>query len=818
MLSPLRRDAPGGDERLVRDRHALGEKELDRVGVAADLTLRGLGSAQRDEVHESSSVDRPVELGVGAHWHDGAGKLPRNSHLDEPLVGRIGGGINRSQLLARRLRDLVGYRLEGVGAGLADLRTNVLELRNVELVGGLRVPHREFVERADPVPEPLSRDEQRRADVEAKCVVLEGGAVALAQEEADQTGIGVVHLLLAASEADARGIDDRQVARHGVVEPDEAMIENLDRPLGDCLLDRTHVTESIGHPGGDRSLRYARAIGGRRLFSTCLVLLCALVAAEPAAARAKPLPSLTPARSDALSRALAHGRLTEAQYALERAQSLFRLQLIRRQFGDVARPDGHDGTLILRDLALRIRFLSGEDRQTAQAILARPTDSTDPDHHYPGTAIIASACDSTRPLCFHWDENPADADAPPGADSVAATIPADVQATMDTFAGVYDLEVGTYSFQPPKPDNTSTGQSSSPQTDIYLADVGADGVFGYCTTDDPHLISRPKTYPYWDASAYCVVDEDFTNSVFGGIDPGDARDVTAAHEFFHAIQFHYDIAEDRWLMEGTAMFMEGQFRPDVKDRIRYLDDSTMLSPATPVDRGAGGFQYGAWIFWRFLVEDQGELANPLIIREIWERADGSADEDGGGPDIVGPDDYSLQAVRNVLTQRGFVFRDVFGHFAWVNRIPASFYAEGAEYPAARPAAGYVLGPSRRSTSWLSYRINHLAHRYLVLKPSGSAAANMRIRVRVDLPNLSTGSVAKVLVRYVGGAYKLRPIALDSAGNGSVVAQLGRGVVKEADLILTNASARFECWEGTNYSCNGRALDDGRTYAFRVNVL
>jgi hypothetical protein len=130
----------------------------------------------------------------------------------------------------------------------------------------------------------------------------------------------------------------------------------------------------------------------------------------------------------------------------------------------------------------------------------------------------------------------------------------------------------------------------------------------------------------------------------------------------------------------------------------------------------------------------------------------------------------------------------------------------------------VLGPSRRSTNWLSYRINHLAHRYIVLKPGASAAANMRIRVRVDLPNLSTGSMAKVLVRYVGGTYKLRPIPLDATGKGSVAAQLGRGVVKEADLILTNASTRFQCWEGTNYSCTGRGLDDGRTYAFRVNVL
>jgi hypothetical protein len=28
--------------------------------------------------------------------------------------------------------------------------------------------------------------------------------------------------------------------------------------------------------------------------------------------------------------------------------------------------------------------------------------------------------------------------------------------------------------------------------------------------------------------------------------------VTAAHEFFHAIQYGYDVSEDPWLMESTA--------------------------------------------------------------------------------------------------------------------------------------------------------------------------------------------------------------------------------------------------------------------------
>ena len=82
------------------------------------------------------------------------------------------------------------------------------------------------------MPEPLARDEDRRTDVEAKRVVLERRAVALAHEEADEAPVRIVHLLLAAGEADARSVDDREVVGHGVVEPYEAVIEDLDLVIG----------------------------------------------------------------------------------------------------------------------------------------------------------------------------------------------------------------------------------------------------------------------------------------------------------------------------------------------------------------------------------------------------------------------------------------------------------------------------------------------------------------------------------------------------------------------------------------------------------
>jgi hypothetical protein len=557
----------------------------------------------------------------------------------------------------------------------------------------------------------------------------------------------------------------------------------------------------------------------KRLLAIGLVVVCALLAAAPAgAAPTKSLPALAPVATDGLTRALARGKLTEAQYALERARSLFRPGAVRREFGEVARPSPRDGTSILRDLAVRFRFLSPAERAEARAILARPTDGFYADeHHYEAGAIIQTACDSSRPLCFHWDSNPLHDDAPPGADTSPANgIPDDVDKTIASFDAVWDLEVTDYGFLAPLPDDGSPGQSADPETDVYLADLGGDTfpLFGYCATDDPNAFDLG--YPYYDVSAYCVVDDDFTD--FGSTQtPDDFRDVTVAHEFFHAIQFHYDWLEDLWLMEGSAMAMEGQFRPNVDDRIRYLDDSTFTSPATPVDRSSGGFQYGAWIFWRYLIEDRGELADPLIIRQIWERvAAASTDTDGPGPDTVASDQYSLQGVSNVLASRGLVFRDVFRKFTRVNRFPVDFYSEGADYPMAATARAWDLGRRGSTTGLITAKLRHLSSRYYRLRPGSSTPTNASLRISVDLPSLGSPSAVAILSHSVGPRTFVT-VPLNSSGNGARTIAFGRGKITRVDLVLTNSSTRMSCWRGTSYSCAGVALDDLRSYSFRATV-
>ena len=88
---------------------------------------------------------------------------------------------------------------------------------------------------------PLAHHEDRAAHVEAERVVLERRAVAFTHQEADQPFVALVHRVLARTERDACGIDDREVVGHRLVEPDEAIGE---------YVDAIHVLESSRGPGG----------------------------------------------------------------------------------------------------------------------------------------------------------------------------------------------------------------------------------------------------------------------------------------------------------------------------------------------------------------------------------------------------------------------------------------------------------------------------------------------------------------------------------------------------------------------------------------
>jgi hypothetical protein len=554
--------------------------------------------------------------------------------------------------------------------------------------------------------------------------------------------------------------------------------------------------------------------GIAKLALVLLLATCAWTFAVPALAAPRTPPPLTPSKHDALYRALAQGRLTESQYALERARSLFALDRVRTEFGDVARANPHAATFILRDLVVRARFLSGGERAEARSILARPdgapTFNGEPTWDF--DAVPTAVCEGGRPLCFHWDDNAANRDSPPATDTTPANgIPDQVDDTMAVLDNVWDTEITGLGYRQPLDDSsTSLNHGPGPQLDIYIADLGRYGLFGYCTSDDPHAFAFSAP---WDVSAYCVLDDDYRQGQYGiGQTPFEFLQVTAAHEFFHAVQFAYDWFEDLALMEGTAMWMEGQVYPAVIDRINYLNRSALSRPNVPLDTGAGGFEYGAWLFWRFLSEKV--FANdPTIIRDIWERADGS------GAAAFG-DEYSFQAAKRALAVHGYMFRDLFAQFGWTNDLRD--YSEASlGYPVAPLAGTWHFGSRLSSTGWQAPRLRHLSTRFYRFRPEQGVPLQAKLHVRLDIPNAWTNAKATAVVYPKGSAPEVRAIALDSHGVGHRTLEFGRSQVWKVDLVLSNGSLRFDCppkdFPESVYSCGGFSKDDPRTFHFRARV-
>jgi hypothetical protein len=527
------------------------------------------------------------------------------------------------------------------------------------------------------------------------------------------------------------------------------------------------------------------------------------VAAAARAAGAKTLPGLVPTRHDDLRRALDRGELTEAEYALARARSLFHPDASAQRFGDVTAPRRLDATLVLRDLAIRQRALHGAKLERARAILGRPTEGQgDPsDDGY--TVPALDTCSANA--CVTWVASTPDA--PAATDTDGDTIPDWVEQTSDVVEEVWAHEVTQLGYRAPKDDSTSTEHGPDGHIDVYIANLGDDGLYGYCTSDDPNL-GPNSTYEFWDASAYCVVDNDYQEFPLPGLP---SLQVTVAHEFFHAVQFAYDAFEDSWYMEGTASWMEDEVYTDVNDNLQYLADSQLRHPEKPLDFGTQGYLgwYGSWIFWRFLEEYLADQPDPSIVRESWEQADGAQG---------GPDRYSTSALQAALKQRQWQFRWAYADFGAWNANPAATYAEGDAYPTPPFAGKLTIRSSKPEVGPFVLTMDHLTTGYVLLKPGSGVASNAKIRVAVDGPDYARGPEATLVVKKTSGAISYVAFKLDADGDGVKTVKFGKGAIASVTLVLTNASIRFTCWRNTRYSCQGKPKDDETRHLFDVTLI
>jgi hypothetical protein len=534
----------------------------------------------------------------------------------------------------------------------------------------------------------------------------------------------------------------------------------------------------------------------RSRFLLLASLAIAVLAFAGSAAAANERSLAAPAPNDALSRALASGRITDAQYSLQRALAILAPRLADARYTSAAaHVSPREATMALRDLAARIGSLSSSDRRLAMRLLARPTDGA-----REGAAGYVRVPKKNRKrfcttrFCVHWVTR--GSERPLLVDRNRNGKPDYIDKTVRTMNTVWRKEIGSFGYKKPRSDSLSGshhGGNPNGRIDIFIANIGNRGLYGYCTTDDPRI----NRNTHRQNSAYCVFDNDFRRSEFTtGAFGLAALKVTAAHEFFHAIQFAYDTFDDSAFMEGTATWMEDEVFTGVNDNVQYLQSGSPMDPVNnasqgpwiPLDTGHPSVQYGTWIWYRFLSENHGRG----IVKQIWARA-------------VGKANYGFKAISDILVARTMSLQAMLALFGSWNAAPASFYTEGASshYPTAGAFPGGALD-SGGSATW-DFGMFHLSNDYVAVTP-GTLAPPTALNLTINFP---PGAGAATAVRFgTDGSVTLLPIPLDANGDTPTPFPVAfDATTSKVVVVVTNPGIRFVCNQQTIFSCSGVSLDD-----------
>ena len=425
-------------------------------------------------------------------------------------------------------------------------------------------------------------------------------------------------------------------------------------------------------------------------------------------------------------------------------------------------------TPLLRRLALQLPSLHGAERRQAQALLARPSDgASDPQQNgYAGPEAPSSpAC--VGHFCVHWTA--VGPDSPDLSDANGNGYPDFVDSVLATSENVYDVENVQLGWRPPKPDRQLGG---SPQTDIYLKQLGGRGLYGYAAPDP----DQKPTKTDHSVFAFLVLDNDYARTDFPQYDsPLTPLQVTLAHEYNHVLQFGYDFFQDTWMLESTATWMEGKVYPAALDYLQYMR-SWLRLPTLPLTTFNSADQsdprnvkvYGTAVWDKWLDERYGQE----VVRGAWE-----------GSLATSPPSFAVKAYdRSIRARGGRGFASEFDRFAATTaewRAQPAGFSEGSLYPDVPRAATVSVG-GRGSTR----RLNHTTYALLGVRRSSAA----RVRLGVAAP--AGTSAALALVGRVGGSVVVTVRELRRGGGGTVtVARPSR--FSRLTAVLVNSDTQIK---------------------------
>jgi hypothetical protein len=441
-----------------------------------------------------------------------------------------------------------------------------------------------------------------------------------------------------------------------------------------------------------------------------------------------------------------------------------------------------DASMALLHLRLTMNALAPSDRRQAASILARPTS---PNDSYGESYSVKAERKCAGHICIHWV--PTTADAPPSKHWV--------DKNLKLMNRVWNYEVHKLGYDRPISDGTRGGGGSG-KFDVYLKELTGQGLYGL-TVAEQRTSYNKRLY-----TSYMLLDNDFKGYPSSR---GTSLKVTAAHEFFHAIQYAYDVREDPWMMEATATWMEEQFDDPGNDNRQYLPYGQVRHPGDPLDKSTNFALYGNWLFFQYLSEHYGRG----VVKSIWHHAAAFA---GGGHQ------FSAQAIRSTLSSHGGM-TPIFGRYANGNTVPGHTYPEGSAYPASPAAAKVTLSKTTRSTGWVTYQVKHLASADVRAFPGADLTGKAwRLKVAVNGPAAGKAPVAVVLVKRTHHPMTRTLVHLDRQGDGSAKVPFSTDRTASVTVTLANASTKYRCHRGTSFSCQGVPRAQHPAFLLRLSAV
>jgi len=245
---------------------------------------------------------------------------------------------------------------------------------------------------------------------------------------------------------------------------------------------------------------------------------------------------------------------------------------------------------------------------------------------------------------------------------------------------------------------------------IYISDLPQNY---FALTYTTSFINESNT----SCGSYIKMRNNYLGTAFQDLSEIENIKITAAHEFFHAIQFSYNCYERFWLMEATAVWSEDIIYDDINDHYRYMPSWFQNSSKTIDDES--NHMYGSFIFFQYLEEHFG---GPDMIKSIWENSRLGANS---------VNDISFFSIDIALKNIGSSFNSALNKMRIANRIMSSHpnaapftYEEAESYPINGPLEIAQLSFENSSVNYTQNSLYKNSGNYLKIDLFAPAKINI----------------------------------------------------------------------------------------------